>query len=145
MTIFLAVLSLRCRCENSRLCTGDVDICEQNDAVCLVKVSSTGYEYACWERDVPHDYFGHDCLDGKLIGEHSITICCNDGDFCNMDLRPTLPSVVNQGDTTTALQTTSSEPSAQTTMKRDGMFQPILPLLKELKVSKKFSLFLHCT
>lgn len=108
--------SLRCLCENSRLCSGDYDQCsaEEGDA-CFTSVTVYGYEYGCIENEADVmqvvNFFILQCLSGALTnGEHRAIICCNDSDFCNMDLRPTLAPFHDQLTT----QFTRSEGTTET-------------------------------
>lgn len=106
------MLSLRCYCENSRLCTGDVDICSIEDGdACIVSVTPTGYEYSCIEK-TPHDDFVLECLDG-VYDDHGVSLCCST-DMCNRDLRPTLPPSMS------ALPTTQDLDTAKTSARSDN-------------------------
>ena len=114
VSLFLCnlVWSLNCYCENSRLCSGDVDNCsaEEGDA-CIVSVTVDGYEYSCYRSaGRVTEHFVSQCLSGALTtGEHRGIVCCNDRDFCNMDLHPTLAPSHDQ------LITTQLTPSEETT------------------------------
>ena len=76
----------------------------------------TGYEYACIIHDSNNLIYNFvsNCLNGELNFEHRTTICCNDKDFCNMDLRPTLPPSLDQI-TTLSEETTTPNSKRQET------------------------------
>ena len=111
-----------CLCQNSRLCEGDVDICDQSTGVCSVAISilngKAHYEYACVE---PVEIFGAhkaDCLAGPLVDDNRSQQCCNDEDRCNEHLNPPLPFNLR---TITPDQDSTTEPTSPVTGSTSGL------------------------
>ena len=108
-----------CLCQNSRLCEGDVDICDQSRGVCFVMITipngKVNYEYGCLEGLGAHDA---DCLAGPLVNDHRSEQCCNDEDRCNEHLNPPLPFKLR---TTTPDQDSTTELTSPVTGSTSGL------------------------
>ena len=110
-----------CLCQNSRLCEGDVDICDQSTGVCFVIISilngKANYEYGCVER-VDLGVHNANCLAGPLVDDYRSEQCCNDEDRCNQHLNPPLPFKLR---TATSDQDSTTEPTSPVTGSTSGL------------------------
>ena len=111
------VWTLTCYCQNSHLCDGDIDVCHEPHAVCLIQISTVNanpvYEYGCQEH--ANDHFNDHiimeaCLEGPIVSDFVSTQCCNESG-CNEHLNPPLP-LAFRSRTTIPIQdpTTSTAP-----------------------------------
>ena len=103
-TFFFAAWNLTCHCGGeSRLCTGDTDVCakptgEDPTGVCFVKITISEmrpvlvYEYACREYDDHFNSLRQECLAGPVVNDFFTMQCCDNEDGCNEHLSPPLPS-----------------------------------------------------